>query len=102
MDYPTTLATKEDYEFVRKNFSKDLWEKDFSALLETQYDWFFEKTLTDEDESVAQSITQKIVVDPQTGVKSLYVWKKNPQCKLAQLGYTEDEVVAFLKGVDNA
>lgn len=95
MEYPRILATKSDYEFVRQNFPKDLWEKDFNNLLETQYNWFFTKVLEDNEE-VEQNFVQKIVTDPQTGVRSLYIWKQDPNCKLLQLGYTEQEVINIL------
>lgn len=95
MEYPRILATKSDYEFVRQNFPKDLWEKDFNNLLETQYNWFFTKVLEDNEE-IEQNFVQKIVTDPQTGVRSLYIWKQDPNCKLLQLGYTEQEVINIL------
>lgn len=95
MEYPRILATKSDYEFVRQNFPKDLWEKDFNNLLETQYNWFFTKVLEDNEE-VEQNFVQKIVIDPQTGVRSLYIWKQDPNCKLLQLGFTEQEVINIL------
>lgn len=95
MEYPRILATKSDYEFVRQNFPKDLWEKDFNNLLETQYNWFFTKVLEDNEE-VEQNFVQKIVTDSQTGVRSLYIWKQDPNCKLLQLGYTEQEVINIL------
>lgn len=95
MEYPRILATKSDYEFVRQNFPKDLWEKDFNNLLETQYNWFFTKVLEDNEE-IEQNFVQKIVIDPQTGVRSLYIWKQDPNCKLLQLGYTEQEVINIL------
>ena len=95
MEYPRILATKSDYEFVRQNFPKDLWEKDFNNLLETQYNWFFIKVLEDNEE-IEQNFVQKIVTDPQTGVRSLYIWKQDPNCKLLQLGYTEQEVINIL------
>ena len=39
--YPKHLNTKADYEYVRSNFPKEIWENDFRALLETTHDWFF-------------------------------------------------------------
>ena len=34
MEYPRILATKSDYEFVRQNFPRNLWEKDFNNPVE--------------------------------------------------------------------
>ena len=95
MEYPRILATKSDYEFVRQNFPKNMWKKDFNNLLETEYNWFFIKVLEDNEE-IEQNFVQKIVTDPQTGVRSLYIWKQDPNCKLLQLGYTEQEVINIL------
>ena len=44
--YPKNLNTKFDYLYVKENFKKDLWEKDFQNLLDTRMDWFFVKNLT--------------------------------------------------------
>lgn len=95
MEYPRILATKSDYEFVRQNFPRNLWEKDFNNLLETQYNWFFERVL-EEDEIIEQNFVQKIFTDPQTGIKSLYLWKQDSHCKLLELGYTVEEVINIL------
>ena len=43
--YPKSLKTKEDYEYVRNNFPKEMWKKDFQALLDSSYDWFFVEKL---------------------------------------------------------
>ena len=72
-----------------------MWKKDFNNLLETEYNWFFIKVLEDNEE-IEQNFVQKIVTDPQTGVRSLYIWKQDPNCKLLQLGYTEQEVINIL------
>ena len=95
MEYPRILATKSDYEFVRQNFPKNMWKKDFESLLETEYNWFFERVLSD-DEIVEQNFTQKIVTDPQTGIRSLYLWKQDPHCKLIEIGYTREEILSYL------
>lgn len=96
MEYPRILQTKSDYEFVRKNFPKEKWEKSFTNLLDTTHDWFFVRKLSAEEATPAQSITQKIVVDAETGERSVYEWQLNPHCKLLQIGYTEDEVLSIL------
>ena len=95
--YPSTLATRSDYEYVRQNFPKSRYYQDFLNLLETEYNWFFER-IVDDDETVEQNFTQRVLTDPQTGVKSLYLWKQDPNCKLLELGYTRQEVTAILNG----
>lgn len=94
-NYPKALNTRTDYEYVRRHFNKDLWKKDFETLLETQYDWFFDRVLSD-DETEESGFFQKVITDPQTGERTLYVWKENPNCKLLQLGYTAEEVTEIL------
>ena len=44
--YPKYLNTKDDYEFVRKNFPKDMWQSAFESLLDTRRDWFNEGEIT--------------------------------------------------------
>ena len=95
--YPKHLNTKEDYEYVRQNFSKEAWEEDFKNLLDTQYDWFFEKELAEGEEGIIDT-THKVVENEQDGkaTHSQYKWDYNPFCKLARIGYTEQEVQDIL------
>lgn len=37
MGYPQTLETREDYEYIRKNYPKEIWEKDYLELLIGSY-----------------------------------------------------------------
>ena len=95
--YPKHLNTKEDYEYVRQNFSKEVWEEDFKNLLDTQYDWFFEKELAEGEEGIIDT-THKVVENEQDGkeTRSQYKWDYNPFCKLTRIGYTEQEVQDIL------
>ena len=62
--YPKSLKTKEDYEYVRNNFPKEMWKKDFQALLDSSYDWFFvEKLLKIEEIVLAKKRNLDPVVD---------------------------------------
>ena len=56
--YPKYLNTKDDYEFVRKNFPKDMWQSAFESLLDTRRDWFSEGEIT------GTSITDEIPTPP--------------------------------------
>lgn len=95
--YPKHLNTKEDYEYVRHNFPKEVWEDDFKNLLDTQYDWFFEKELAENEEGLTDT-THKVVENEQDDkvTRSQYKWDYNPFCKLARIGYTEQEVQDIL------
>lgn len=94
--YPAVLNTKQDYEYVRLNFPKSMWKKDFQALLDNIYDWFFVAVLAENEQGIEDE-THKIEVDNETGVRSQYVYMFNQNCKLVQLGYTPEEVEGFLK-----
>lgn len=91
--YPKTLNTKDDYEFVKNNFPKDMWKDDFQDLLDTRYDWFNEGEVSGEGVS---DDTHKIVEDTEANKKYQYVYKENMNCLMYQLGYTADEVESIL------
>ncbi len=93
--YPKTLNTKEDYLYVKENFPKSEWRQDFKDLLDTQYDWFYEKTLADDDEGVTDD-THKVVEmkeNDESTKKAQYVLKENPTCRMNQLGFTKAEIM---------
>lgn len=94
--YPKSLNTKEDYEFVRKNFPKENWRKDFQDLLDTRMDWFNVGAL-EKGESGVVDDSHRIVADEQTGEKYQYEYKENPNCRMKALGYTADEVEKILE-----
>lgn len=97
--YPKFLSTKADYEYVRNNFPKEAWAKDFQDLLDTQYEWMYVKDLADGEIGLSDD-THKIEIDSEQfggdGTRRQYEYVYNPNCKLVQLGYTEDEVKEFL------
>lgn len=93
--YPKTLNTKFDYLYVRDNFPKEFWEKDFKALLDTQYEWFNKGELK-EGEVGIEDLSHKVITDENTGRKSQYSLELNPNCKLLSLGFTESEVKDYL------
>lgn len=94
--YPKALKTKEDYEYVRNYFPKELWKKDFQALLDTQYDWFFIDKLL-KNEGVVLKKNQRIEYNEELDERYLYEYKYNPNCKLATIGYSEEEVQSILQ-----
>ena len=94
--YPKNLNTKEDYEFVRKNFPKEDWQKDFQYLLDTRMDWFNVGALEEGEHGVVDD-THRVVTDEQTEEKYQYEYKEDPNCRLETLGYTIDEVNKILE-----
>lgn len=98
--YPKHLNTKYDYEYVKENFPKSNWESDFQALLDSQYEWFFVKYLTENEEGISDD-THKVVEEEKTEENSevkrmQYEYRHNPDCLLCRLGFTEEEVKAAL------
>lgn len=92
--YPKHLNSKEDYEYARKNFPKEKWEKSFQSLLDTRFDWF------NVGEAVGDGVTDathKVLDDEETGRKYQYVFKENPECMMNKIGYTEEEVKDILR-----
>ena len=86
--YPKFLNTKEDYEYVRNNFPKNEWEKDFKALLDGEKDWF---NVGETDDGIIDD-THKVIKDEQTGKTYQYELQVNPSCKIHRIGYTREEV----------
>lgn len=91
--YPKSLNTKNDYLYVIENFPKEKWIGDIQGLLDSAYDWFFEKDINEADSGIEDD-THKVVISENDGkeTKSQYVKKLNPLCKMIRLGFTEDEI----------
>ena len=96
---PKYLNSKADYEFMCANYPREQWAPYYQALLDTQNDWFFVKQLA-KGEIGQSDDTHRVVIDASmNGEESKnyqYELRYNPECKLAKLGYTEDEVKAIL------
>lgn len=92
--YPKWLNNKADYEYVRANFSKAQWSKDFQKLLDTRVEWFNVGEVIKGD-GVTDG-THKVVKDEQTGKLYQYELRDNPNAKIYRIGYTVDEVTAIL------
>lgn len=97
--YPKFLSTKSDYEYVRQHFPKEQWQSDFQALLDTRYDWFFVKELAKGEIGISDD-THKVEIDSGFNGEETknyqYELRYNPNCKLVQIGYTEEEIKAYL------
>lgn len=91
--FPENLNTKEDYEYIRKNFPKEQWQPAFQNLLDTMHAWFNVGEITGDG---LTDDTHKIAVDEQHNVRYQYEYKADTNCKLLRLGYTEDEVKGYV------
>lgn len=97
--YPKNLQTREDYEYVLANFSKDDWKQDFQNLLSTRWMSIYQHRMSD-DEIVPDDIKHKVLyqTDEKTGIiyRELYYIIENPDAKIFKLGYTVEEVENIL------
>lgn len=94
--FPKHLNTRDDYLFVKDNFEYAMYSKVFQDLLDSEYDWFFVRQLDTDDNPVLTN-NQKIEISTgETETRSLYEYRVNPTCKLLQIGFTHEEVVAIL------
>ena len=97
--YPKHLNTKSDYIFVKNNFPKNQWAKDWQTLLDSRQDWFFVKALPDKASGV-EDATHKIV-ETQSGESekvtySQYELREDKNAKIYRLGFTIAEVETAL------
>lgn len=93
--YPNILNSKEDYYYVKENFPKELWGKDWQALLDSKDDWFFDHYLAKGEIGITDD-THKVEIEMgmmgEENKSVQYVLKENPTCKLYRLGFTVEEV----------
>lgn len=93
---PTVLNTREDYEYLKENFDKDVWVPKFQELFDTSFMWVFERDLQPNEPDLVDDNVRKmqVSVDPESGktVRSIYLFRPNNNCKLLQIGYTREEV----------
>lgn len=96
--YPKHLNTKADYEYVRQNFPRFAWKKDFEDLLTSSKDWVNMGEITGD---CVTDDTHKVVTDAEmdSGEKKSYQFelKENPTAKIFRIGYTVDEVEKILQ-----
>ncbi|MBR3722094.1 MAG: hypothetical protein IKN12_04940 [Selenomonadaceae bacterium] len=98
--YPKHLNTKEDYLFVKENFPKEMWKKDWQALLDSRQNWFFVKDLPYKLSGIEDE-THKIVenTDMDGGENitySQYELRDDENATIFRLGFTVAEVEAAL------
>lgn len=98
--YPKHLNTRADYEYVRRNFDRSFWEKDFLNLLNTTHEWYKTGVLLPEDIGIEDE-THQVVKDlnddgTETGISYQLELKLNPKARIFQLGYTIEEVENIL------
>lgn len=93
--FPKHLNTKEDYEYVIKNFPRDEWEGKLKALLDHEYDWFTTGALQ-EGETGIEDDTHRTFTDEETGTSYQQEFQINPNSPMKRLGFTKEEIESYL------
>ena len=92
--YPHWLNTKDDFYYVADNFPKEQWLKDWQGLLDDEHQWFFIDYFYDPSEGITDATHR--VEDEDDGEGNVryaqYEYRVDPNCRMFQLGFTEEEV----------
>ena len=100
--YPSHLNTREDYDYVVANFSKDQYVQDFQNLLDTRYDFQFDHYMEDDETVDLLDGNHRILMEEVPGQelpkRALYTKVYVSGNRMEQLGYTEEEVLAIING----
>lgn len=99
--YPKTLSTKEDYLYVKENFERSQWERDFQNLLDTRNEWFDVEEVESLEAGVTDETHRVIVLEEESddGAKQIFMQQElrfSENCPMVRLGFTEEEVRAAL------
>ena len=100
--FPKTLNTKEDYEYIRANFSKEEWVPAWQRLLDERQNWFPTGYL-DSKEAGKTDELHKVSEEMQYDGTTKYVQlelQTDPGCRLKQLGFTVDYVEKAIKAAE--
>lgn len=95
---PKTLNSKQDYLYLKENTEKTYYTPLFQALLDSRFNWFFEKPLENKSDGTEDE-THKIVENTmgETPTFSQYVLQENKAAKIYKLGFTVKEIEKILK-----
>ena len=101
-NYPKYLATKEDYEYVKKYFPKEKWKPSYQALLDDSQKLFREKELAKQEDGITDKFSlvraEREEKDGETTIKYYqHKYMLDPNCKLLRLGMKIKDVQNALK-----
>lgn len=90
---PKTLNSKQDYLYLKENTSKEYYVPFFQGLLDSRFNWFYEKDLDSKEQGIEDE-THKIVENKEEDktTYSQYVWQENENAKIFRIGFTVEEV----------
>jgi len=98
--FPKWLNTKEDYAYVKDNFSPEQWKPVFRELLDERMQWLNTGLLQNESDGITDE-THKVVggdadMPGTTPQYYQYEYMEDSNCRLFQLGFTVEEVEGYL------
>lgn len=95
---PKTLNNRQDYLYLKENTGKPYYAPLFQALLDSRFDWFFDKPLENKSDGIEDE-THKIVENTmgETPTFAQYVLQENKAAKIYKLGFTVKEIEKILK-----
>ena len=100
--YPKYLATKEDYEYVKKHFPKEQWKVSYQSLLDDSEKWFREEQLARTEDGINNAINMvRSEREEENGQETTkyyqYKFRLDPNCKLLRLGMKVEDIKNALK-----
>ena len=93
------LNTKFDYEYVRRNFSKEVWRKKWQYLLDERMQWLSVGKLNQKADGVTIANQKKVVTNKRNDGSEehyQYEFKEDPNCKMKRLGFSLKDIQAVL------
>ena len=94
---PKTLNSKQDYLYLKENTGKKYYAPFFQALLDSRFDWFFEKSLENKSDGIEDETHKIVEIMGETPTFSQYVLQENKNAKMYKLGFTVKEIEEILK-----
>lgn len=96
--FPKTLSSKEDYLYVKDNFSVEEWKPEWQKLLDNHQVWMPTGEVASEAAGVTDA-THKVEKMEEDGKVTFmqYELQDNPEAKIYRLGFTVAEVEAALR-----
>lgn len=98
--YPKHLNSKADYLYVKDNFPKEQWEKDFQKLLDSRKDWVTTGTVASVEAGVTDATHRVIPEYEENGTEPTSYAQQElqdiPTAKIFRLGFTVEEVEGYI------
>lgn len=103
--FPKHLNTKQDCQYIQKNFPKNQWKPVLQKILDGRFEWLNTKTLKLEEVGIADETHRVTEVKDETEKiieKYQQEYKEDPNAKLFKIGFTVSEMTDLLKSQEPA